>query len=96
MNLTASATDTVLLAGNLPGRFAGTASPDKILTESEFYNLTNTRPRTVQRWRVTGEGPVFLRIGPRRVGYRLSDVEDWLAQRTFKHRAAELAQSTAA
>ena len=31
-------------------------------------------PRTLERWRWTGEGPAFLKIGGR-VVYRLEDVE---------------------
>jgi hypothetical protein len=40
--------------------------------------------------RSTGDGPPFVRIGPRLIAYRLCDVETWLASRTFPHRAAEL------
>ena len=48
--------------------------------------------RTLERWRTTGEGPPFVRIGPRRISYRLADCEAWAAARTFPHRAAELAR----
>lgn len=50
------------------------------------------RPRTAQRWRATGDGPPFVRLGRRRVLYRVVDVEAWLAQRTFKHLAEETAR----
>jgi predicted DNA-binding transcriptional regulator AlpA len=53
--------------------------------------LFGVHVRTLERWRVTGDGPAFVRIGPRRVGYRLSDVRAWLDARAFPHRAAELA-----
>ena len=49
--------------------------------------------RTVVRWRGTGEGPPFVRLGVRRIGYRLADVEAWAAGRTFASRAAELARA---
>lgn len=32
--------------------------------------------RTLERWRLTGEGPKFLKVGGR-VVYRLSDVEEY-------------------
>lgn len=32
--------------------------------------------RTLERWRWTGEGPRFLKVGGR-VVYRLSDIEDY-------------------
>ena len=66
------------------------------LTEREFSERFKIPSRTAQRWRSTGDGPPFVRLGPRRVAYRLGDVERWAASRTFVSRAAELArQSTA-
>ena len=65
---------------------------DVYLTEANFCTRYNTRPRTAQRWRITGDGPPFVRLGRRKVGYRLSDCEKWAAERTFSHRAAELAR----
>lgn len=47
--------------------------------------------RTLQRFRVTGEGMPFVRLGARRVVYRVADVEAWLAANSFPHRAAEMA-----
>jgi hypothetical protein len=51
-------------------------------------------PRTAQRWRAEGEGPPFVRLGRRRVIYRRSDVEKWLAERTFKSLAHETASAS--
>jgi hypothetical protein len=45
-------------------------------------------PRTAQRWRATGGGPPFVRLGQRRVLYRIADVEAWLRERTYRHRAS--------
>ncbi len=95
MGENALSTGTVLPFGNPTGT-ANVPGPNDILTENEFCGRTKTRPRTAQRWRVTGQGPPFVRIGPRRVGYRVRDVENWLAQQTFLHRAEELSRSTAA
>jgi hypothetical protein len=63
----------------------------KYLTEAEFSDRYRVPARTAQRWRATGDGPAFVRCGPRRVLYRLTDCENWAAARTFRHRAAELA-----
>ncbi len=63
------------------------------LTEREFSERFKIPARTVQRWRSTGDGPPFLRLGPRRIAYRLSDVECWAESRTFASRAAELART---
>jgi len=47
--------------------------------------------RTTLRWRRDSTGPPFLRLGSRQIRYRRSDVDRWLAERTFQHRAAEIA-----
>jgi hypothetical protein len=65
------------------------------LTEGEFCERYHVAPRTAQRWRVTGDGPKWVRLGLRKIGYRLSDCEAWAADRTFKHRADELARGAA-
>ncbi len=36
-------------------------------------------PRTLERWRFTGEGPKFIKIGGR-VAYRLEDIEGYEAE----------------
>lgn len=64
---------------------------DTYLTETEFCDRYHVRPRTAQSWRANGLGPAYVRIGPRRIAYRLSDCEAWAAGRTFKNFAAEAA-----
>lgn len=46
--------------------------------------------RTLQRWRVTGDGPPFVRAGMRRIVYRREAVDAWAASREYRHRAAEI------
>jgi predicted DNA-binding transcriptional regulator AlpA len=65
------------------------------LTEEEFAERYHLGRRTVQRWRVVGEGPPWCRLGPRRIVYRLSDCEAWAAARTYQHRADELTRASA-
>jgi predicted DNA-binding transcriptional regulator AlpA len=69
--------------------------PEVYLTEREFSERYGVPARTAQRWRVSGDGPPYVRLGPRRIAYRLADCEAWAAARTFAHRAAELAQRPA-
>ena len=65
---------------------------DVYLTEKEFNERYHISSRTTQRWRASGiGGPKYVRLGLRRIGYRLSDCEAWAAARTYQHRAAELA-----
>ncbi len=73
-----------------------TDSTEVYLTEAEFADRYHLGRRTTQRWRSTGEGPAWVRLGQRRILYRLSDCEEWAAARTFQHRADELARRVAA
>ncbi len=68
---------------------------DAYLTEPQFCKMYHVAPRTAQRWRVTGDGPPFVRLGPHKIVYRLSDTEKWAAARTFAHRADELSRTIA-
>ena len=66
---------------------------DIYLTERDFSARYHVSVRTLQRWRTSGDGPPFVRLGPRRVVYRLRDAEAWATRRTFTHRADELARA---
>lgn len=46
------------------------------LTPADLANRWNLSQRTLERWRVLGWGPCFLKIGGR-VAYRLEDVESY-------------------
>ena len=50
------------------------------LTTVEAARYVGLSHRTLKRYRVTGEGPVFHRFGGR-VRYRRDDLDDWAAQR---------------
>ncbi|WP_298838499.1 helix-turn-helix domain-containing protein, partial [uncultured Salinicola sp.] len=56
------------------------------LNQVELAARWKISPRTLERWRWTGEGPAFIKIGGR-VVYRLEDVE------AFEH--TQLRASTA-
>lgn len=69
---------------------------DVYLTEVEFADRYKLSRRTVQRWRYTGDGgPAWVRLGFRRIGYRLSDCEAWAAGHTFSSRAHEMSVKAA-
>ena len=51
-----------------------------LLTQDEAADLLKLSVRTVERLRVTGAGPKFLKIR-NSVRYRPADVEAWLASR---------------
>jgi len=56
------------------------------LNQTELADRWNISHRTLERWRWTGEGPTFLKIGGR-VVYRLEDVEAFEAEQTRKSTA---------
>ena len=58
--------------------------PDPLYLAEETASLLKSNPRTLERWRSIGTGPPFVKIG-RRVAYRLSDLQAWLAQQTRRH-----------
>jgi excisionase family DNA binding protein len=51
-----------------------------LLTQRQAAELLCLSERTVERFRVSGMGPKFVRLG-RSIRYRLSDVEAWIASR---------------
>lgn len=55
----------------------------KILTQKEAGEYLGISPLTLANWRVSGRGPLFVRLSPRKIGYRISDLEQWLAERVF-------------
>jgi hypothetical protein len=64
------------------------------LTEQQLCDRLHISARTAQRWRSTGDGPAFVRVGARRVIYRVADVDGWASARTYPHLAAELFKGT--
>ena len=64
------------------------------LTDKQLCELLSVDGRTTLRWRRDGGGPPYIRLGgPGRgpIRYPKAGVNDWLAGRTFSHRAAEAA-----
>jgi hypothetical protein len=59
---------------------------DRYLTETELAERWRLSPRSLQRWRSKGTGPAFIRVGHRRVVYKLGDVETYeRCQRAESH-----------
>ena len=55
------------------------ATETRHLSQIELAARWTLSPRTLERWRSTGEGPQFLKLGGR-VVYRLEDVEAYEAE----------------
>jgi hypothetical protein len=75
---------------------AAAPEPAEYIDEDGLFERYLIAPRTAQRWRKDGGGPPFVRLGARRILYRVADVERWLAHRTFSSRADELSRQTEA
>jgi predicted DNA-binding transcriptional regulator AlpA len=56
---------------------------DPILSEEELAKWLDTSRPTLQRQRSDGSGPPFIQLSERRIGYRRSAIERWLAARTI-------------
>ena len=56
------------------------------LTQSEVAALVRLSSRTLERHRVAGTGPAYVKLG-RKVVYKRSSVEAWAAANTFSSTA---------
>ena len=50
------------------------------LDQRELAERWRISPRTLERWRCTGEGPCYVKIGKRAV-YRIEDIEEFERER---------------
>jgi predicted DNA-binding transcriptional regulator AlpA len=55
---------------------------DYVISESEAAEIIGVSPDTLRRMVKRGEGPNRIRISRRRIGYRLSALNDFLARVT--------------
>ena len=54
------------------------------IDEGQVAEILCQSVRTIQKWRVTGNGPGFYKLG-RSVRYRLTEVLDWAEARRKAH-----------
>ncbi len=57
--------------------------PESLLTSREVAKWLLISNQTLNHWRISGAGPKFIRLSANRIGYRLDDVEAWLAGRAI-------------
>lgn len=55
---------------------------DILLTVEEAAARLKISKHTLNRWRVTGEGPPFVKYGPRLVRYATVRLDEWEKQRS--------------
>ena len=61
----------------------------EVLRPLEAAEELRLSKRTLERMRVNGDGPKYVRLGSRRIGYRIADLRDWLASRTYSSTSHE-------
>jgi len=52
----------------------------RVMNSAATAKAISVSPATLCRWRNEGYGPVFMRIGPATIRYKIADVENWLAE----------------
>lgn len=51
-----------------------------LLKQDQVAEMLGVSPRTLERWRLTGQGPRFVKVGGTVVRYRLDAVEAFIAR----------------
>jgi len=50
----------------------------RVLRTAEAASYVGLSPATLEKYRLTGDGPRFVRLGGRAVGYDIADLDRWL------------------
>jgi len=66
-------------------------NPEILLTSLDLASRWSMSTMALQAMRRRGVGPVYVKIGPKRVRYRLADVQAF--EQSFANRAAEQASA---
>jgi len=56
---------------------------DTLLTVEDAAAHLKISKHTLNRWRVTGEGPPFIKYGPRLVRYLVTALDAWALDRLY-------------
>jgi len=54
-----------------------------LLTQAEASEVLRLGERTLERFRVSGIGPKFVRLG-KSIRYRADDLEEWISSRVVR------------
>ena len=59
--------------------------PDTLLTTDEAAAYLRVSPRTMEDWRRTGSGPLYIPLARNCVRYRFGDLTQWIIRRRVRH-----------
>jgi predicted DNA-binding transcriptional regulator AlpA len=65
--------------GNRP--LSGTVGTAECMRTPDAARYVALSESTLTKMRLTGDGPPFVKVGPRAVAYRKADLDAWLAAR---------------
>lgn len=58
-----------------------TGLDDLVVTEAEAAKMVRLSVRSLQRLRVSGDGPRYVQLTARRIGYTPAALREWIASR---------------
>ena len=64
-----------------------TLDPDTLICTAGVAKLIGYSTQWLEIGRHRGYGPAFIRLGPRRIRYRVADIRAWLDERKFRSTA---------
>ena len=62
-------------------------APKAYLSATDAAEYLGVSPATLAKWRVSGGGPQYIKLG-RRVRYKRSELDDYASRRTYPHTSA--------
>lgn len=69
-----------------------TTAPSPLLTTGQAGEFLQLTTRALEERRRRGTGPPYVRLGATTVRYQVSDLEQWIAERTYSSTADEAAR----
>jgi predicted DNA-binding transcriptional regulator AlpA len=60
-----------------------------LITQREVARRLTLSVRSLERWRVSGTGPRYVRLSRGRIAYRIEDVDAWVASKVVRSTSEE-------
>lgn len=65
----------------------GSSPAPLVVSERQAAAMTGLGYRTLQAMRLSGNGPAFVQLSKRRVGYSVAELERWISERSVQSTA---------